>query len=69
MTVNIQPPFSNVQLELMKLFTAEIPDQHLEELKQVMARFLFEKARSKADTIWEIKGYDQKTIDHLLNGE
>lgn len=69
MTVNIQPPFSNVQLELMKLFTAEIPDQHLEELKHVMASFLFEKARSKADSIWEIKEYDQKTIDRLLNGE
>jgi hypothetical protein len=48
----IQPPLSNIQAELLKLFSADIPDKHLFELKNMIARFLLDKARDKADTIW-----------------
>lgn len=47
----VQPPLSNVQAELLKLFSAEIPENYLLELKNVMAQFLLEKGRDKADAI------------------
>lgn len=47
-----QPPLSNVQAELLKLFSAEIPENHLLELKNVMAKFLLEKGWDRADAIW-----------------
>jgi hypothetical protein len=50
---SIHPPLSNVQSELLKLFAAEIPESHLIELKNIMAKFLLDKARDKADSIWE----------------
>jgi hypothetical protein len=65
--LSINPPLSNVQAELLKLFSMEIPDNHLLELKKVMTRFLFEKARDKADVIWYKKGYTDKKLQQILD--
>ena len=64
-----QLPLSNLQLELLKIYAAGVPDEYLPELKQTIARFLFEKARDRADEIWEQKGYTQDTMDEWLNEE
>lgn len=41
---SVQPPLSNIQAELLKLFAANIPEAHLAELKKVIAGFLLEKS-------------------------
>ena len=48
---SIHPPLSNIQAELLKLFSTDIPDKHLAELKKMMALFLLDKARDKADSV------------------
>ncbi len=63
----VHPPLSNVQAELLKLFSAQIPENHLLELKQVMAKFLLDKGRDKADKIWDIKGYSDEELQQMLN--
>ena len=63
----VQPPLTNVQAELLKVFSRHIPDEDLLELRQVMAKFLLQKARQRADAVWEQKGYDDNTIDRLLS--
>lgn len=60
-----QPPLSNVQAELLKLFSAEIPESHLLELKKVMAKFLLDKARDRADAIWDEKGYSDEKLQQI----
>ncbi|HYV95322.1 MAG TPA: hypothetical protein VE978_26350 [Chitinophagales bacterium] len=62
-----EPPLSNVQMELLKLFSTNVPDEELLELKKIISRYLFEKARDKADKIWIEKGYDENTITNWLN--
>lgn len=64
---SINPPLSNIQVELLKLFSADIPERHLTELRNVMARFLLDKARDKADAIWEEKGYTDEKLKEILN--
>ena len=67
--VKIAPqPISNVQSELLKLYSTGIPDEYLDELKDIISKFLFDKARDRADKIWVEKGYNQDTIDNWLNG-
>ena len=66
---SVNPPFTNVQQELLKLFATDIPEEHLKELRGVIAKFLLEKARDKADAAWDERGYDEKTIERLLNKE
>lgn len=65
----VQPPLSNLQAELLKVFSADIPDEHLAELKNIIARFLLEKARDNADAIWEEKGYTDEQLSEILNSK
>jgi len=64
---SVQPPLSNIQAELLKLFSAEIPESHLLELRKVMAKFLLDKARDKADLIWDEKGYSDEKLQQILD--
>ena len=66
---SVHPPLSNVQAELLKLFSAEIPENHLMELKKVMAKFLLDKARDKADAIWDEKGYSDDKLQEILDNK
>ena len=66
---SVHPPLSNVQAELLKLFSAEIPESHLLELKKVMAKFLLDKAREKADAIWQEKGYTDDQLQQILQSK
>ncbi len=60
----LSPPLSNLQAELLKLFSIQLPEAHLAELKKIMAKYLLEKARDKANAIWDEKGYnDEKLLD------
>lgn len=63
---SINPPLSNIQAELLKLFSADIPDKHLSELKGIIARFLLDKARDKADAIWDEKNYTDEKLQQIL---
>jgi len=63
----MHPPLTNVQAELLKVFSRQIPDEDLIELRQVMAKFLLQKSRQRADIIWQNKGYDNTTLDQLLS--
>lgn len=65
--LSIHPPLSNIQAELLKLFSAEIPDNDLLELRKVIAKFLLEKARDNADEIWDKKGYTDEKLQEILN--
>jgi hypothetical protein len=65
---SVHPPLSNIQAELLKIFSADIPDKHLAELKNVIARFLLDKARDKADDAWDEKGYSDEKLKEMLKG-
>ena len=64
----IQPTLTNVQTEMLKVFAMQLPDAQLNELRMVIARFLMDKARSEATTLWEEKGYNDATLEALTSG-
>lgn len=63
---SVHPPLSNVQAELLKVFSADIPDKQLIELRKIIARFLLDEARDKADAAWDEKGYTDEKLQQLL---
>jgi hypothetical protein len=65
---SIQPTLTNVQTEMLKVFAMQLPEQQLNELRLVIARFLMDKARAEATTIWDKKGYDDNTLEALTSG-
>ena len=61
------PYFSNVQLELLKLFSKDVPDADLLEIRRLIANFYAERAIAAADAIWEEKGWTDADVDRMLN--
>lgn len=45
------PPLSNMQMELLKLYATNISDADLLEIKRYLARFFMNKAVEEADKI------------------
>jgi hypothetical protein len=66
---NIQPVMTNVQVELLKVFAMQLPDEHLRELRFLIARFLMEKTNTEIDKISEERGYDEIFYKKLVKGE
>ncbi len=47
------PPFSNLQMELLKIFDRHLSDEELLEIKMLLAKHFLEKASNAADKVWE----------------
>jgi hypothetical protein len=62
----LQPPFTNLQAELLKLFARNLPDAQLIELRTLIGKFLLEKVREDAQIIWDEKGYSKEYIENQL---
>lgn len=44
-------PLTNLQLELVKLFAQEVPEEDLRNIKQLIANYFAEKAMDMADQV------------------
>jgi hypothetical protein len=64
-----QSPLSNVQLELLKLYSTNLSEKDILELKDVLAKFYSEKSIELADTIWKQKGYTAEDMNSILNDD
>lgn len=62
----LKMPLSNVQLELLKLFSRDLPEEDLLAIKRLLVRFLAEKATRLADQVWEEKGWTNEDMDRML---
>lgn len=63
----IKPPLSNVQHELLRIFSRDISEEDMEALKQHIGSFFLQRARDAADKVFIEKGYDASTIEKWLN--
>lgn len=60
-------PFSNTQLELLKLFSTGLSDSELKELRDLLANFYADKSIKAADKAWDEKGLSNQEMDRWLN--
>jgi len=60
-------PLTNMQLELLKLFTRDIEETDLIEIKRMIVKYLGKKLAQKADKVWEEKQWTNDDMDNLLN--
>lgn len=54
--------FSNLQLELLKLYAHNVSDSELRDIKKMLAEYFARKADEEMDKLWEEKGWDESTI-------
>lgn len=62
-----QKPFSNIQLELLKLFPHNLNESDVKAIKKMLAKYFMEKAIIEADKIAEEKGYTSEVMMSWLN--
>jgi hypothetical protein len=60
-------PLSNVQIELLKLFSTNLSDKEIAELKDLLSGFYANKTISEADKIWEKRGLKDVDMDNWLS--
>lgn len=60
-------PLSNVQMELLRLYSTNLSEEDLNDLKIVLSRFFSERSISLANDIWDKRGLSDEDMDRLLN--
>lgn len=58
---------SNVQMELIKLYSTDLEYNDLMEVKKILANHFAQKAINEADTIWNQKKMSADTMENWLN--
>ncbi len=58
---------SNLQQELLKLYSSNIEDADLLHIKKYLATYFADKAIKEADKIWDEKNYSRDTMNQWLN--
>ncbi len=64
---DLKLPLTNVQTELIKLYSTNLSDRDLEEQKNILSRFYADKAINKANEIWDEKKLTDNDIEKWLN--
>lgn len=67
--IQVKPPFSNLQMEILKLFSQEVTEQDLLEIKTMISKYFFEKSAKEAEHVWQERGYDDAFLQKILKGE
>jgi hypothetical protein len=61
-TQKLRPGFSNLQLELLKLYANGVSDKQLIEIKSILGRYFAQKATEGIDRIVKAKGLTKDDI-------
>ena len=58
---------SNLQLELLKLYANDLPDDQLLEVRHLLARYFARKATEAMDLLWDEKGLTDQDMINWTN--
>ncbi len=64
---NRENSLSNIQLELLKLYSTDIKEEELLEIKSYIANFFSKKAVQEADKLWDENSLTNEDMDRWLN--
>ena len=64
---NRENSLSNMQLELLKLYSTDINENELEEVKNYLAKFFAKKAINEVDKLWDRNELSNDDMDNWLN--
>lgn len=67
MAKTINQPLSNIQLELLQLFSRDLEEDDLIKIRQLIVNYLVEKLEKQTNNVWEEKNWTNEDMDRLLN--
>ena len=63
----ISNKLTNLQLELVKIFSYQLPEDQLIEIKNILAKYFAEKASDEMDKLWNENSWTNKTMENWSN--
>ena len=58
---------TNLQRQLLNLFSMELSEEDLREIKQLLAMHFAQKSSEGMDRLWEQKNWNQETMNTWLS--
>ncbi len=58
---------SNVQIELLKLYSNDVKDEQLEEIKLLLGKYFAKKATEAMDEVWAEKNLSEQDMIKWAN--
>ena len=55
-------PLTNLQLELLKVFSRPVPDEDLQAIRLLLSNYFAQKAATLADDVWQQEGLSEETM-------
>jgi len=65
----INEPLTNLQIELIKLFSLDLAEDDLIEIKRMLSKYFADKASDEMDRLWEKNDWNDDTMDNWLSGK
>jgi hypothetical protein len=62
----LKTPFTNLQLELLKVFSHDLSENELKEIKAMLLEYFSKKTISEADKVWDEKKWDEEKISSIF---
>lgn len=67
MEKTLNTPFSNLQLELLKIFSHNLSEKEIQEVKDLLLDYFSKKAITEADKVWDQENWNEEKIQSILN--
>ena len=64
--LNLNKPLTKLQIELLKIYSFDIKDEQLIDIKEILSRYFAGKASDEMDKLWDEKGWTNSTMDEWL---
>ncbi len=64
----LQKSLSNLQVEILKLYSTDMSEEELKELKEILAHNYSQKAINEANSIWDERHLSDSDMENWLNG-
>ena len=58
---------TNLQLELLRVFSYDLPEQQLLEIRQLLAQYFAQKIDEEMDLLWDERGWTEDTMRAWAN--
>jgi hypothetical protein len=58
---------TNLQLELLKVFSYQLNQQQLTDIRNLLANYFAEQATREMDKLWEQQGWDENMMVEWAN--
>lgn len=65
----IDKPLTNLQLELIKLFSLNLSEPELLAVKRLLATHFADRATEEMDKLWDANDWSDETMDSWLAAE